>query len=171
MHKVKSQTYKSARPARSCLSALAKTFKANPSKCNWSSGTNFRVFLSCQRPITVDRSKGQIQYRFQESIIITDFGLHICNVSVFTIVEIQFCKKITNLKYQTFLLPRCKHCSLARTTAKLMGTNHQIYSKQSTSQTIPKHDTFENQKGLNKLVQEALLHGLAKVLTKNLGNS
>jgi hypothetical protein len=38
--------YKSALPARSCLSAFANTFDANPSKYRWSSGASLSVFLS-----------------------------------------------------------------------------------------------------------------------------
>lgn len=45
-------SYKSARPARSCLSAFAKTLEANPSKWRLSSGASFSDFLSCQRTRT-----------------------------------------------------------------------------------------------------------------------
>lgn len=38
--------YKSALPARSCLSAFANTFDANPSRYRLSSGASFSVFLS-----------------------------------------------------------------------------------------------------------------------------
>lgn len=41
--------YKSARPARSCLSAFEKTFMANPSTYKLSSGPNFNDFLSCEK--------------------------------------------------------------------------------------------------------------------------
>lgn len=50
-------SYKSARFALSCLSAFAKTFKPNPSRCSWSSGPKSNDFLSWTRTYVKDNKE------------------------------------------------------------------------------------------------------------------